>query len=139
MLITFFFCLRFYYHAYWNSYKQKSLNLNMRQLLFLIFLFSAGLSFGQSEESLLRKSIYFGGGSYYIDRFQITELKQFMESVEDINNYEVILFSHTDPIGGKEYNEWLSMMRSQAVFHQLILMEIPEELIEIRDLSEAEN
>ncbi len=56
-----------------------------------------------------------------------------MESVEDIRNYEVILFSHTDPIGGKEYNEWLSMKRSQAVYDQLILMDIPEELIKIRD------
>lgn len=105
----------------------------MRSALFFFLLLISGVSYGQSEESLLRKSIYFGGGSYFIDRFQLTELRQFMESVEDINNYEVILFSHTDPIGGKEYNEWLSMKRSQAVYHQLVLMEIPEELIEIRD------
>lgn len=105
----------------------------MRGVLFAFLTFICLPSYAQDEESLIRKSIYFGGGSYQIDQFQLSELKQFMESVEDIRNYEVILFSHTDPIGGKEYNEWLSIKRSQAVYQQLVLMDIPEELIEIRD------
>ncbi len=75
---------------------------NMARLLLLILLSIPLLVHGQEdEESLIRKSVYFGGGSYFIDAFQITELRQFMESVEDIRNYEVILFSHTDPIGGQ--------------------------------------
>ncbi len=105
----------------------------MRALVIILITFSFGSLYGQQEESLIRKSIYFGGGSYYIDPYQIMELRKFMESVEDIRNYEVILFSHTDPIGGKEYNEWLSQKRSEAVFNQLLNMQIPEELIKIRD------
>ena len=102
-------------------------------IIFIAFILLSGVSSAQEEESLIRKSIYFGGGSYYVDPGQILELKKFMESVEDIRNYEVILFSHTDPIGGKEYNEWLSRKRSEAVFHELLQMNIPEELIKIRD------
>ena len=105
----------------------------MRILLFLCATLISFPLLAQDEESLIRKSIYFGGGSYYIDRFQLTELKLFMESVDDLNNYEIILFSHTDPIGGKEYNEWLSQRRSEAVYEQLLRMNIPEEQIKIRD------
>jgi outer membrane protein OmpA-like peptidoglycan-associated protein len=96
-------------------------------------LFMGTQVFSQETSDLIRKSIYFGGGSYYVDPYQIMELKKFMESVDDIRHYEVILFSHTDPIGGKEYNEWLSEKRSQAVFQELLNMDIPEELIKIRD------
>ena len=105
----------------------------MRILLLLCTIFVSVPLLAQEEESLIRKSIYFGGGSYYIVRFQLTELKLFMESVDDLRNYEIILFSHTDPIGGKEYNEWLSQKRSEAVFEQLLRMDIPEEQIKIRD------
>ena len=106
----------------------------MRILLFIcmLSLFSVP-ALAQEEESLIRKSIYFGGGSYYIDQFQVTELRLFMESIGDLTNYEVILFSHTDPIGGREYNEWLSQKRSEAVYNQLLNMDIPEEKIKIRD------
>ena len=105
-----------------------------RILLLLVFLTSMlPLHAQEEEEELIRKSIYFGGGSYFIDDFQISELKEFMTTVEDIRNFEVILFSHTDPIGGKEYNEWLSQKRSEAVYHELLQMDIPEEIITIRD------
>jgi outer membrane protein OmpA-like peptidoglycan-associated protein len=106
----------------------------MRIWLSLIFTFIINAPLlSQEEGDLIRKSIYFGGGSYYVDPYQIMELKKFMNSVEDIRNYEVILFSHTDPIGGKEYNEWLSKKRSEAVRVELLQMDIPEELIKIRD------
>jgi len=105
----------------------------MRGLFTFFILVIAVPVFSQEEGDLIRKSIYFGGGSYYVDPYQISELRKFMESVEDIRNYEIILFSHTDPIGGKEYNEWLSHKRSQAVYNELLNMQIPEELIKIRD------
>ena len=87
----------------------------------------------QQEGDLIRKSIYFGGGSYYVDPYQAMELREFIEKVDDIRNYEIILFSHTDPIGGKEYNEWLSRKRSEAVYSELLKIHVPEELIKIRD------
>lgn len=101
------------------------------------FLIILTLSFScfaaSSQDSLIRKSIYFGGGSYYIDDFQVVELQQFIEGVERLENYEIIVFSHTDNIGGKDYNEWLSKMRSRAVINELLEMEVPVEMIKTRD------
>ena len=89
------------------------------------------------SDDLIKKSIYFGGGSYYIDDLQKEELSIFLTNVEDINTYEIVVFSHTDNIGGKEYNEWLSMMRSEAVIDQLIINGIPREMTEIRDFGQS--
>ena len=53
-------------------------------------------------------SVYFGGGSYYIDGNQASELRQFIESVPDLQHFQISISSHTDNIGGVEYNQWLS-------------------------------
>lgn len=100
-------------------------------LLFITF-FSAP-AFSQETDSLIRKSIFFGGGSYYVDEYQSTELQDFILNVEKLENYEIVLFSHTDNIGGQEYNEWLSFMRSTAVQDKLIEIGIAEEMVEIKN------
>lgn len=82
------------------------------------------------------KSIYFGGGSYYVDELQLEELYQFMDSIENIFQYHITIHSHTDNIGGAAYNEWLSEQRSQAVIEKLINRAIPEELIQRRDFGQ---
>ncbi len=87
----------------------------------------------QEDGSLIKKSIYFGGGSYYIDQDQIEELREFIDGVENLEYYEVNIFSHTDPIGGKEDNEWLSSKRSEAVYLQLLDINVPSNIIKIRD------
>jgi outer membrane protein OmpA-like peptidoglycan-associated protein len=102
----------------------------------LIFLLCAAAVTAQSqeEETEIRKSIYFGGGSYAIDDYQIEELYQWLESFPNLlEKYDIQLISHTDPIGGKEYNEWLSKMRSEAVQNLLLHREIPEHKISIKD------
>jgi outer membrane protein OmpA-like peptidoglycan-associated protein len=102
----------------------------------LIFVLVAISSFAQSQEKSdeIRKSIYFGGGSYYIDNEQVTALYHWLDSIPDLlDKYEIQLISHTDPIGGKEYNEWLSEMRSKAVQGILIQKPIPERKISIKD------
>ncbi len=82
----------------------------------------------------LRKSIYFDGGSYYIDQYQARELSRWIDSIPNLlDKYQIQLISHTDPIGGKQFNEWLSEMRSGAVYDLLIEKNIPRELISIRD------
>jgi len=98
----------------------------------LWFLLMAHLALGQQEE--LRKSIYFGGGSYYIDEWQAQELMNWLDSIPKLTEkYQVQLISHTDPIGGKLYNEWLSQMRSSAVHDLLIFKNIPETIIHTKD------
>lgn len=101
-------------------------------MTFLLLFGSIHVS-GQSQDSLLLKSVYFGGGSYYVDQWQIRELYDFIDEVPSLQDYEIILFSHTDNIGSKEYNQWLSQMRSEAVKQELINKGIDSELIEIRD------
>ncbi len=93
------------------------------------------LSFGlRAQQDEIRKSIYFDGGSYFIDEYQAGDLAHWLDSIPNLlDKYEIQLISHTDPIGGKRYNEWLSRMRSEAVFQILLDRDIPEKLIHIKD------
>lgn len=89
----------------------------------------------QAKDEII-KSIYFGGGSYDIDEIQIKELSDWLDSIPNLlDKYEIELISHTDPIGGKRFNEWLSQMRSETVFNILIEKFIPEKMIHIKDWS----
>ncbi len=87
-----------------------------------------------AQQDEIRKSIYFDGGSWYVDDQQSAELLHWIDSIPNhLDKYQIQLISHTDPIGGKEYNEWLSQMRSNAVFKLLIDMAIPERIISVKD------
>ena len=104
-------------------------------LSFMLLLTISGFSLAQSfgEPSAIR-SIYFRGGSYYIDKEQTQELQQFLDSIPNLHNFLITVHSHTDNVGGKEYNEWLSKMRSESVIDKLISNErVKPELIEIKD------
>ncbi len=94
-------------------------------LLFLILLCST-LVYAQDE---IRFSIYFEGGSYVIDEFQQSELFHWLDSIPNKEKYEIHLISHTDPIGGKQYNDWLSRMRNEAVEFLILQKEIPQHKI----------
>jgi outer membrane protein OmpA-like peptidoglycan-associated protein len=103
-------------------------------LVILTIVCSIGAA-AQAKDEII-KSIYFGGGSYEIDEFQIKELSDWLDSIPNLlDKYEIELISHTDPIGGKRYNEWLSQMRSETVFNILIEKYIPEKMIHIKDWS----
>lgn len=105
-----------------------------RSLRFVfLFIISASPAFAQ-EQNEIRMSIYFGGGDYSIDEFQADKLSYWLDSIPDLlNKYEIQLISHTDPIGGKEYNEWLSKMRSETVRQLILEKEIPEHKISVKD------
>jgi len=104
------------------------------RLLTLLLLLSSLISNAQNGQDELRKSIYFNGGSYYIDDDQVSMLSDWLDSIPNLlDKYQIQLISHTDPIGGKEFNEWLSKMRSQSVFDVLMMKDIPERFISIKD------
>jgi outer membrane protein OmpA-like peptidoglycan-associated protein len=106
----------------------------MRQLLLTVLVVCPLVALTQQPEDEIRKSIYFGGGSYYISEDQAGELYHWLDSIPNLlEKYDIHLISHTDPIGGKEYNEWLSMMRSTAVEQLLLRKPIPEHKISIKD------
>lgn len=107
--------------------------------LFLLcaFLATSSILFAQAEEPpYYIHSIYFGGGSYYIDPNQAQELHDWLESIPNIENCEISVHGHTDDIGGKEYNQWLSEMRTESTLQLLILKNIPRETISIEDFGE---
>ena len=83
-------------------------------------------------------SIYFGGGSYYVDPVQTDDLHNFINAIPDINACEIEIHSHTDDIGSIEYNDWLSRARSQEIFQILQQNEnLREEQILIMDFGET--
>lgn len=101
---------------------------------FAILFFSWGSSFGQEMKEIV-KSIYFGGGSYYVDKNQAQELADLVKSIKNLEYYEINIMSHTDPIGGREFNEYLSRMRSQSAIDLLKSLEIPQEKIKFKDFA----
>ena len=106
----------------------------MRWCVLSLFLLISAATVDAQDQNELRKSIYFGGGSYEIDDDQVMELSDWLDSIPNLlDKYQIQLISHTDPIGGREFNEWLSRMRSQSVYDILIQKDIPEQFITVKD------
>ncbi|MFM7486491.1 MAG: OmpA family protein, partial [Cytophagales bacterium] len=104
------------------------------QKLRLIFCLLLAVGYAHAQQDEIRKSIYFGGGSYEIDTVQVIGLSRWLDSIPNLlDKYEIQLISHTDPIGGRRYNEWLSKMRSETVHSILTSKDIPERIIHVKD------
>ncbi|HET9054716.1 MAG TPA: OmpA family protein [Cyclobacteriaceae bacterium] len=99
--------------------------------VWVFVLLSAAVQARQEQE--IRMSIYFGGGDYSVDTLQSLELHRWLDSIPDLEKYEVHLISHTDPIGGRAYNEWLSQMRSETVRQLVLQKQVPEHRISVKD------
>lgn len=101
-----------------------------------LLFFSLPLAAQEEGPAYYIKSIFFGGGSYYIDEQQVQELYQFIDEIPDIENMEILIQSHTDNIGSLEYNQWLSQMRGQAAYQKLLEKGIKLEMMLIEDFGE---
>ncbi len=88
------------------------------------------------DNQTILKSIFFGGGSAYIDAEQVQALQEFIYAVENINRYEILVHSFTDNIGSRQYNLWLSEQRSDAVIWELEQLALPIDLILKADFGE---
>ena len=100
-------------------------------LLIATSIVAKGQDFG--EPSFI-KSVYFRGGSHFVEWEQSEYLQTFLDSIPNIHNYIITVHSHTDNVGGKEYNQWLSEMRSESVIEELLINEkVRKESIEIQD------
>ena len=109
----------------------------MRFLVLLAVIILPFLGSAQEEpQAYILKSIYFGGGSFYIDDEQFFELKHLVDSIPDLKDYTITVHSHTDNIGGAEYNEWLSEMRSRAAIESLLNLDFKMNQIEIKDFGQ---
>ncbi|MEZ4995906.1 MAG: OmpA family protein [Saprospiraceae bacterium] len=112
----------------------------MRYLLSCWTLF-AGLNVLTAQEQEPIKdyyifSIYFGGGSYYVTPDQEEELYKWLDGIPGVEHHQISVHSHTDNIGSKEYNDWLSQMRSDAAIEKLINHGISPDRISIEDFGE---
>ena len=98
-----------------------------RSLCLCTLLISAMLMFAQQGSFV--KSVFFGGGSASVDEQQAAEIRAFIDQIESLEHYQISISSHTDNIGGVEYNQWLSNMRSEAVLQQLEQSQIPRDRV----------
>lgn len=105
-------------------------------LMFSLILLSSSCFCQDQAQGYVLKSIYFGGGSYFVDEYQLQELYDLVDSIPEIRNYTITVHSHTDNIGGAEYNEWLSNMRSEMVIAELLGLEFKANQIEIKDFGQ---
>jgi len=106
----------------------------MARLLLTVLLLLPLPALAQQTRDELRRSIYFGGGSYEIDEFQAEGLYHWLDSIPDLlEKYHLQLISHTDPIGGRAFNEWLSEMRGDAVLQLLLQKNIPPYKINVKN------
>jgi outer membrane protein OmpA-like peptidoglycan-associated protein len=103
----------------------------MKTILILL-LFSVNTTFAQGSNDII-KSIFFGGGSAYIDAEQAQDLADLVKSIKNLEYYEINIMSHTDNIGSKERNQRLSEMRSKSVIELLRSFDIPQEKIKFKD------
>lgn len=105
----------------------------MRSLLTCILFVFTGFYAMAQEGPQYQISIYFGGGSYYISKEQRISITEFLNKIPHVEQYSISIHSHTDNIGGVEFNNWLSQMRSHSAMEELLLNSIKPEMIEIRD------
>jgi len=105
-------------------------------IFFSAILYAVPIASQVYEEPYEIKSIYFGGGSYYIEGKQRKEMIEWLDGFPNLNEYEIKIHGHTDNIGSADYNLRLSKMRCQAVFQMLLKNEIPEEWIQIKSYGE---
>ena len=112
----------------------------MKYLFFSLMIVCSTLSPAQEkaveDKGYILHSIYFGGGSNYIDDFQLAELYHLLDSIPKVETCTITIHSHTDNIGGKEYNEWLSQKRSQIVIQKLLEKGIFQEMILQKDFGQ---
>lgn len=108
-------------------------------ILLGLFLLGSSLASAQTQEeppAYRIFSIYFGGGSYYIDGEQVKDLYKWLDEIPDLETQEISIHSHTDNIGSLQYNQRLSQLRSEAAFNKLLQKGIPYEIITIADYGE---
>ena len=106
-------------------------------LCFLLGLAVVGFAQEEEKQDYYIYSIYFGGGNFYISPDQKQGLSDFLDGIPDIDQHEISVHGHTDNIGSKEYNQWLSEMRCDAAIFELLKNAlIREEQISIEEFGE---
>jgi outer membrane protein OmpA-like peptidoglycan-associated protein len=105
-----------------------------RITLFITLILPAiGTAQDAPSSKVVQSSVFFGGGSWEIDEEQTAELEILIQSIDKIEEYQISIYSHTDNIGGRAFNEWLSKMRSESVIFELEQLGIRSDFIQRKD------
>ena len=81
-------------------------------------------------------SVFYAGGSYYLDHPQKKAVHDWLQAKENLHEYEIMLQSHTDNIGSLVYNQYLSEMRSESVLVILEEIMISRKDVRVQDFGE---
>lgn len=127
-----------------NSRNLVSENPLTMKGLFYAFIFLSSTTWAWGQQTIMGDgkapyhifSIYFGGGSHYIDKEQIDALYKWLDEIPDVDSHDVSIHGHTDNIGGAEYNQWLSQMRSDNSLRLLLDKGLRSEMISIQDFGQ---
>jgi outer membrane protein OmpA-like peptidoglycan-associated protein len=82
-------------------------------------------------------NIKFAYKSNYINQNYIQEIKELAREINQSRAYDVIISSHTDSIGSKQYNLNLSRSRANAVYEKLVRYGVNKRRITIRNMGES--
>ena len=114
----------------------------MKNLVLLVLVFMSFTSFGQeieiTPEGKEIMSVFYAGGSYYLDPSQKESLQNWLNGKTNLHEYEIMVQSHTDNIGSLSYNHYLSQMRSESVLQALDEIMIQREEVRIQDFGELD-
>ncbi len=111
--------------------------------ILIIALLASGITLYSQEPDKVKGSepyifsIYFGGGSYYIDSKQKQALFNWLEEIPDFDSQTITIQGHTDDIGSREYNQWLSDRRCNSAVQKLLDKGIAPTRITIQPLGES--
>ncbi|MBT8219138.1 MAG: OmpA family protein [Bacteroidia bacterium] len=115
---------------------KSSVGFKVIFVLITLFMTNTLVAQSQPQKNYYIKSVFFGGGSYYIDQEQEHELIEFILEIEDLREYEIEIHGHTDNIGSVSYNQWLSEMRSFEVLDIISELELNKTGIQVHDFGE---
>ena len=71
-------------------------------------------------QSRLMKSIYFEKGSSKVNKKYTTLLKGLADKIRSDSCSIIRIIGYADPTGSKDYNEYISENRANAVYHSLL-------------------
>jgi outer membrane protein OmpA-like peptidoglycan-associated protein len=74
----------------------------------------------QTGYSQVIRNIYFDFGTAQLKASSNPELDKLLKVLEENPRYIIEISGHTDNIGGKDFNKWLSERRAQAVVNYMI-------------------
>ena len=66
------------------------------------------------------RNIYFDFGTARLKSTSNPELNKLLKVIQENPRYVIEISGHTDNVGGKEFNQWLSKRRAQAIVDYMV-------------------